>query len=61
MANRIVVLSKRPTTVVRELDVALPPERDQLETREAPAFLGLRHEVISLIRAMRTPVVAEPA
>lgn len=59
MANRIVVLSKRPTTVVRELDVALPSERDQLETKEDPGFLELRHEVMSLIRAMRTPADAK--
>jgi len=53
MADRIVVLSKRPTTVVADLPVSLPKPRDQLQTREDPAYLGLRHKVITLIRSMR--------
>ena len=53
MADRIVVLSRRPTTVVTELPVALPKPRDQLATREDRAYLDLRHEVIHLIRSMR--------
>lgn len=53
MANRIVVLSKRPTTVVVDIPVELPKPRDQLKTREDPAYLSLRHQVITLIRSMR--------
>ncbi|MCK9513264.1 MAG: ABC transporter ATP-binding protein [Pigmentiphaga sp.] len=59
MANRIIVLSNRPTKVVCEIDVDLPENRDQLETREDPTFLRIRHQVISLIRGMRTPVELE--
>jgi len=53
MADRVVVLSNCPTRVVREIAVDLPTPRDQIETREAPAYLAIRHEVLSLIRSMR--------
>ncbi|WP_397475187.1 ABC transporter ATP-binding protein [Pusillimonas sp.] len=55
MATRIIVLSKRPTTVVEDFDVVLPPVRDQLTTREHPDFLALRHKVITLIRNTGAP------
>ncbi|GAB4356739.1 MAG: ABC transporter ATP-binding protein [Oricola sp.] len=54
MADRIVVLSRRPTTVVEEIEVPLPKPRDHLATREAPDFLRIRHEVIERIRAFKT-------
>src|SRR5262245_49555802 len=53
MGDRIVVLSGRPSRVVREIAVALPRPRDQLETRETPTFLQIRHELLSLIRRER--------
>ncbi len=53
MADRVLVLGPRPTKVVREILIDLPRPRDQLTTREAPAFLKARHEVLSLIRSMR--------
>lgn len=53
MADRVVVLSKRPTTVVADIAVALPKPRDQLKTREDRAYLQLRHQVITLIRSMQ--------
>ncbi len=55
MADRVVVLSNRPTTVVEEIVVPLAKPRDQLTTPEDPRFLEIRHEVISRIRSMRTP------
>lgn len=55
MATRIIVLSKRPTTVVEDFPVNLPPVRDQLETREHPDYLALRHKVITLIRNIGVP------
>src|SRR6185369_14380430 len=36
MGDRIVVLSARPTRVVRDIKVQLPRPRDQLATREQP-------------------------
>ncbi len=53
MADRVLVLGPRPTRVVREILVDLPKPRDQITTREDPAFLSARHEVMSLIRTMR--------
>jgi NitT/TauT family transport system ATP-binding protein len=54
MGDRIVVLSSRPSRVVREIPVPLPRPRDQIETRETPAFLQIRHDVLSLIRNERS-------
>ena len=51
MGDRIVVLSSRPTRVVREIEVPLPRPRDQIETRAQATFLAIRHDVLSLIRA----------
>jgi NitT/TauT family transport system ATP-binding protein len=53
MADRVLVLGPRPTRVVREVKVDLPKPRDQIATREDPAFLHARHEVMALIRSMR--------
>ncbi|MDE2364183.1 MAG: ABC transporter ATP-binding protein [Hyphomicrobiales bacterium] len=54
MADRVIVLSNRPTHVVDDIRVALPRPRDQIATRAAPAYLQLRERVLNLIRAMRT-------
>lgn len=53
MGDRIIVLSRRPTRVAREIAVELPRPRDQIETRESARFLETRHEVLSLIRRER--------
>ena len=53
MGDRIVVLSRRPARVACEIAVGLPRPRDQIETRESPRFLEIRHEVLSLIRRER--------
>jgi NitT/TauT family transport system ATP-binding protein len=53
MGDRIVVLSSRPSRLVREIRVPLPRPRDQIETRETAAFLQIRHDVLSLIRSER--------
>ena len=50
MADRVLVLSRRPTDVVAELAVKLPRPRDQIMTREDSVFLKLRHEILTLIR-----------
>ncbi|EAQ14973.1 MULTISPECIES: ABC transporter ATP-binding protein [Maritimibacter] len=53
MADRIVVLSNRPTHVVEEIEVPLAKPRDHLTTREDPEFLRIRHEVIERIRSFK--------
>lgn len=54
MANRIIVLSRRPTRVVAELDVPLTLPRDQITTRAHPDFLRLREQVLHLVRGEPT-------
>jgi NitT/TauT family transport system ATP-binding protein len=53
MADRVIVLTRRPTRVMADLPVRLAKPRDQLATREHPDYLHLRHEVITMIRSMR--------
>ena len=60
MGDRIVVLSRRPTHVAREIQVQLPRPRDQIETRESSRFLEIRHEVLSLIRRERQSIGSAP-
>jgi NitT/TauT family transport system ATP-binding protein len=49
LADRVVVLSRRPTVVVRSVLTELPRPRDSIETRELPRFLALRHELLSML------------
>lgn len=53
MADRIVVLSNRPTSVVEVIDVPLKAPRDHLTTVEDPEYLRIRHEVIMRIRSFK--------
>ncbi|MFI5622246.1 ABC transporter ATP-binding protein [Nocardioides sp. NPDC051685] len=53
LAERVVVLSARPTVVLDVVDVDLPVERDQLTTRSSPRFAELRAEVYSLVQAAK--------
>jgi NitT/TauT family transport system ATP-binding protein len=50
LGERVVVLSKSPTTIRAVLDVPIPQPRDQLTTRALPEFLRLRTEILSMIR-----------
>ena len=52
LSNRVVVLSQRPTRVLRNITVDLPNPRDQLRTRSHPEFLRLREEVLTLIKSL---------
>ncbi|WP_439551400.1 ABC transporter ATP-binding protein [Falsiroseomonas sp.] len=51
LADRIVVLTNRPTTVAEEIEVALPRPRDPIATREHPRFLELRHHLLDKLLA----------
>ena len=55
LADRVLVLSQRPTQVVRELRIELPRPRDQLRSRADPAFLKPREEILTLIKSMPKP------
>ncbi len=50
VGDRVIVLTRSPGHVCADLPVDLPAERDQVGTRELPAFVHLRAEVGRLIR-----------
>lgn len=50
VGDRVVVLSRAPGGISADLTVGLPSVRDQVATRELPAFVHLRAEVGRLIR-----------
>lgn len=50
MGDRVIILGKPPTTVQEVLDVDLPAERDQIATKELPAFAHLRSHVYRAIK-----------
>jgi NitT/TauT family transport system ATP-binding protein len=58
LADRIVVLTHRPTEVREIVEVDLPRPRDQVLTKESPEFTRLRGHVARLIRGER---VDQPA
>jgi len=49
LSDRVLVLSKSPATIVADLPVGLPAERDQITTRESAEFVTLRGEVARLL------------
>ncbi|OLE30036.1 MAG: ABC transporter [Actinobacteria bacterium 13_1_20CM_3_71_11] len=60
LAQRVIVLSKAPTTVMEDLAIDLPEERDQLTTRADPRFTELRTHVYARIKRSTTPLEASP-
>ncbi|MEJ3748915.1 ABC transporter ATP-binding protein [Actinomycetes bacterium KLBMP 9797] len=54
VGDRVVVLGPAPGSVRADLPVDLPSPREQIATRELPAFVHLRAEVGRLVRG-RTP------
>ncbi|GAB3445746.1 ABC transporter ATP-binding protein [Streptomonospora sediminis] len=50
LADRVVVLSQRPSVVVETVDVDLPRPRDQVATKSLSGFAELRAHVLTLIR-----------
>jgi len=50
LSDRVVVLSRPPAQVEAVIPIDLSRPRDQVETRAAPRFVDLRHEVARLIR-----------
>lgn len=50
LSTRILSLSKTPTVLTGDIEVPLKFPRDQIQTREDPAFVSIRSEVARLIR-----------
>ena len=50
MADRVVVLTHAPTTVLEILPIGIPFPRDQIETKALPEFAQLRAHVYRLIK-----------
>jgi NitT/TauT family transport system ATP-binding protein len=49
MADRVLVLSRRPSRILQAVTVALDRPRDQIETRARPEFQQYRKDITSLI------------
>jgi NitT/TauT family transport system ATP-binding protein len=49
MADRVLILSHRPSRVLRTVTVDLDRPRDQVETRALPEFQQYRKEIFGLI------------
>jgi ABC-type nitrate/sulfonate/bicarbonate transport system ATPase subunit len=53
LADRVILFSARPATVMRDIDVtALLGSDRKLETRESEAFFKLRNDILHLIRTV---------
>jgi NitT/TauT family transport system ATP-binding protein len=50
LSDRVLVLSKSPASIVADLKVGLPAERNQITTRESAEFVALRGEVARLLQ-----------
>jgi NitT/TauT family transport system ATP-binding protein len=59
LADRIIVLTHRPTSVKEVVAVDLPRPRDQVATKALPEFVELRAHVFQLIKGERADVVVE--
>jgi NitT/TauT family transport system ATP-binding protein len=51
LADRVVVLSKRPSVVLETMEVNLDRPRNQLETKGDKRFISLRHRIYGIIRS----------
>lgn len=60
LADRVVILSKAPTSVLEELDVPLPKPRDQVETKSLSEFTRLRTQVFQAIQSQSTKTQSIP-
>jgi NitT/TauT family transport system ATP-binding protein len=49
LADRVAVLSRRPSVVRHDIATELPRPRDPIATRESTRFLGLRHELLAML------------
>lgn len=50
LGQRVLVLSMAPTVVLADVDIDLPGQRDQPETRSLPRFAELRARIYGLVQ-----------
>jgi NitT/TauT family transport system ATP-binding protein len=50
LGDRVLVLSSSPASIVADLTIDLPAERDQITTRESARFVALRGEIARLLK-----------
>ncbi|MFC4002107.1 ABC transporter ATP-binding protein [Prauserella oleivorans] len=50
LGDRVLVLSSSPASIVADLTIDLPADRDQIATRESARFVALRGEVARLLQ-----------
>ncbi|HLI20496.1 MAG TPA: ABC transporter ATP-binding protein, partial [Stellaceae bacterium] len=51
LADRVAVLTQRPSTISEVIETKLPRPRHAIETRESPEFLALRHRLLDYLLA----------
>jgi NitT/TauT family transport system ATP-binding protein len=54
LADRVALLTHRPSKISRTFDIALARPRDAIKTREQPEFLTVRHELLRLLLERRS-------
>lgn len=59
LAQRVLVLSGRPTVIMEDVKITLPDERDQILTRSQPEFARLRTHVYELVQAAKRGIRPE--
>jgi NitT/TauT family transport system ATP-binding protein len=59
LGDRVLVLSKSPASIVADLPVDLPAQRDQITTRGSAEFVELRTEIARLLHN-KAPAETEP-
>ena len=51
LADRLIVLRSKPANIGLDVVSPLPRERDQVHTKETPAYLELRHTIYEMLRS----------
>ena len=57
LSDRVIVLSRSPSSVLAQVDIALPRPRDQIKTKAMRQFVEKRSEIAQMIRR---PIGREP-
>jgi NitT/TauT family transport system ATP-binding protein len=50
LSDRVIVLSRSPSTVLAQVDIELPRPRDQINTKAMQQFVEKRSEIAQMIR-----------